>query len=306
MFKDKSLLVYIKKGLICVMVLITSIIMNKIIAYSVLWILKLKHASYMDNMFIIGGVSFQDYLYAISKLFIQYFIQYNNFFLFALTFLSLFCIIIIFNQKITKKKIGNENLIISFISIIGIYFMCIFPLLLMANVVARVYVPTIPIALFFLVVIFLSNLSIKSLKKISIILILILCMGQMKVTSDFAMTEEAQFQQEIALLSEIKDFLNNVNITNTEDYKLAVIGMRTFESNQIIKGDVIGKSFFEWDDGWDRNSRLTHFFYNQGLKFKLINPEEYQEALKQSNNMQSFPAKNSIKINGNILILKLI
>ncbi|MDR2873289.1 MAG: hypothetical protein LBV42_00845 [Methanobrevibacter sp.] len=141
---------------------------------------------------------------------------------------------------------GNENLIISFISIIGIYFICIFPILTTLNFVARVYVPTIPIALFFLVVIFLSNLSIKSLKKISIILILILCLGQMKVTSDFGMSEEVMFEQEIVLLSEIKDFLHDANITNTEDYKLAVIGGKGFESNQIIQGDVIGRSVFEY------------------------------------------------------------
>jgi hypothetical protein len=271
MFKDNELLEYIKKGLICSIVLITSLIVNKIISYCVIWILKLKYRHYLDDQFIIGKVNFQDFSHLISKSFTQYFISYNNYFLFnyfllALTFLSLFCIIIIFNQKIGKKKMGNENLIISFISIIGIYFICIFPLLTTLYFAPRVYVPTVPIALFFLVVIFLSKISIKSIKKISIILILILCLGQMKVTSDFGMSEEAQFQQEIALLTEIKNFLNNANITNTEDYKLAVLGGKTFENNQIIKGDTIGRSFFEWDDGWVRNSRLTNFFYNQGLK----------------------------------------
>jgi hypothetical protein len=93
MFKDKGLLEYIKKGLICVMVLITSLIMNKLISYGLWLILKLKHNSYVDNMSIIGKVNFQDYLYAISKLFTRYFIQYNNFFLFALTLYQSFALL---------------------------------------------------------------------------------------------------------------------------------------------------------------------------------------------------------------------
>jgi hypothetical protein len=57
--------------------------------------------------------------------------------------------------------------------------------------------------------------------------------------------------------------------------------------------------------GYLPSYELNKFFSTQGLKFNDISIEEYQEALKQSNNMQSFPAKNSVKITGDILILKL-
>jgi hypothetical protein len=300
-FKDKGLLKYLKKGLICSIVFVISFITNKLITWSLVKILKLHEMGPLYSSWI-WRMNFQDFVFSFSKSFIQYFILYNQYFLFATTFLSLFLIMVIF-----KKKIGIESKFTSFTSIVGIYITCILPLVMLGGIgPIRVYPPTVPIALFFLTITFLSNLSKPSLKKISVILLLILCFGQMKISSDFGMSEKVQFEQEILLLNEIKALLSDLNINNTEQYKLAVIGKKTFHNNQIIKGDSIGVSFFEFGDETPvRTSRnVNEFFFSQGLKFSEISSEEYQKALTQRNNMGNFPDKNSIKIIGDILILK--
>lgn len=215
----------------------------------------------------------------------------------AVTLLILFLLFSILNR---------ENLIITLITAVGIIGIGTYTVPLLGYFgTLRSYFPVYPILLYGLVMIIFNSQKYKSLQLISSVILLVLIGMQAFNTFRFGMNEEKVYQQEVALVNEMKVKLREKKVSDYTKYKLAIIGERNFE--EMIHGDMLGNTVFAWDltSNVGASYRAGDFIYNQGLKFKRITPKDYRTVLSDGNVMTAFPDKNSIKIKEDIVIIRL-
>lgn len=134
----------------------------------------------------------------------------------------------------------------------------------------------------------------------------ILVCSQIFVTNYLGFIEKESFESQVKFTKMIKNDLTNRGITNYSIYKLAIIGSKTFDPSNG-KGDIIGKSFFEWDAHGEVgvSYRAGDFLYTQGLTFQRVQPNEYLKAVGSSEDMSIYPSGNSIKVINDLIIIKL-
>lgn len=215
----------------------------------------------------------------------------------ALILLALFIIFSILNK---------ENHVITVITIIGIISIGLYTVPLLGYFgTLRSYFPVYPILLYGMVMIIFNSVSSRFIKLFSYMFILLLICLQAFNTFRFGMNEEKIYQQEVALVKEIESKLHEKNIKDFSNYKLAIIGGKTFE--EITHGDMLGNTVFAWDltSNVGTSYRAGDFIYNHGLKFKRITPKDYNRVIGNIENMTPFPDNESMKIDEDVLVIRL-
>lgn len=297
--EDKSIAIfeYFFKVLPYILILGISYIINLVISDFVIRLSKLESSSYLTDGSLFGVIPKKEILNSIISDYKIYFININNFFVFILTILGFFLIL-----AILIKKNCLSYKICAFISILVSYVATTFSLFYLGWIgPIRSLFPTVPIILFFFSFLFLELINNKFSIVIATIFLSVCSLGQIKTTSDMGVAEYNVYQQEINLINEISYTLKSrQDFTNFSDYKLAIIGYKSFNDGYLPKTDVIGRSVFEWN-----YVRMRDFIYNQNLDFKDISTEEYNKAVEQSKDMKSFPKEGSIKIVEDVLIIRL-
>lgn len=101
---------------------------------------------------------------------------------------------------------------------------------------------------------------------------------------------------------EIEDVENSFIKKYKEKPYIAFIGERVSKvnSNVTYKGEVIGRSFFEWRDP----IRLIRYMNLIGHDFRYANNEDLKRAKKMAEDMPIWPDKDSIQIRENLIIVK--
>lgn len=128
---------------------------------------------------------------------------------------------------------------------------------------------------------------------------------QMKQTSHFGIQENNKFQEEVAYVHQLTDKLKNQGITDLSSYKLVALGAKHFPvEDEDYQGDVLGKSFFEWDHGSRIGSsgRIGGFFNALGYKVQKIDSKDYQKAQQ---NVQEQPMQvDDVRVVDDLIIIK--
>jgi hypothetical protein len=202
--------------------------------------------------------------------------------------------------------INKENFTITLITVVGLVVIGTYTIPLFGYFgTIRSYFPVYPIILYGLSLIIFQSCKLKSFKYFIYLLALIIVGCQSYNSFLFGLNEANVYRQEVAFVNLIKEELVKRNITDYENYKLAIVGGKRFE--EIIHGDMLGNTVFSWDLGSDVGSsyRAGDFIYNHGMKFQRITPADYQKLRNLFVEMEAFPNPNSIRIEENILILKL-
>lgn len=84
---------------------------------------------------------------------------------------------------------------------------------------------------------------------------------------------------------------------------IAFIGMIEEDSLPIQKIDALGSSIFAWDEG--NNTRMEDFIRTRGYAVETADAEKMQEALQETENMQTWPQENSIKELEDVIVVYL-
>lgn len=152
-----------------------------------------------------------------------------------------------------------------------------------------------------------SYLFIFKKKWVQIFLGILLCFmifQQVQTTVHLFFTDYSRYEDDKQLANNV---MNRVN-TISESNKVIFVGKHHSTSKtMLLEGDVIGKSFFEWDAGWviGSNYRIVGFMNTIGYNLEMPTIEEYNIAVQESKKMQKWPNENSIKKYENFVIVKL-
>ena len=292
---------YFGKALPYMLVLGVSMLLNKLISIAVLRVANLEHSPYIRDASLFGKISFSEFIRQVFVTIKTNFFAYNQYFLFVPIVLIAFAVLaMVFDRN-------NKNKGWTLVTLALVFVMTIFPVLYMGHIGGiRSYAPTVSIALFFLAFLLLKSLEGVKIRVLIYGMLSLFCFMQMKVTADFGATEYIKYQQEVALAQQLKNKFEELNALPVENYKLAIIGTKSFDTNLMLKGDVIGKSDFEWDAGGPVGStiRSRRFLNSQGIMISEVTPEEYPIAQQAAADMPSYPAEGSVKVVDNIVIVK--
>lgn len=304
-YNNFSFTSYIIHAIPYILVLVISVIFNTIITKILTMLLHLPQTNYLNNMSVIGKIPITTWLAQVLVVIKQEFLHVNYFLFILSVILSILCLIFCI---FTFNKQNLNRLFITITTIILTDFTIGLPVLLMGNLgPVRSYAPTFPLSLLLLTVVLANLVSYDTIKILVGIGLTCSLLYQIKITNDFGVSEYNQFQAELALKQDLQAKINQLNIHNIQKYKIAFYGSKDFNANTIIKGDVLGKSFFEWDAGTSTGvtGRATNFLSNEGLSLNIVNPDEYQQLAKYTKQMTLFPSNDSIKVIDNYILIKL-
>ena len=89
------------------------------------------------------------------------------------------------------------------------------------------------------------------------------------------------------------------------EYKVDFYGAKPFNTVfPSIKTSTIGSSFFDWDGGHPK--RIVYFMRLIGYTdINLMEQDKRRSVVELYKNMPIWPARNSIKVSGNVILVKL-
>lgn len=299
---------YLIKAIPYVGVLISAGLLNRLFSKIMMMLLATEPTNYLKGMYIIGKVPFKVWLVQVLRTVKHTFFGLTYFNFGLATWLSIFCLIAGLFLLLIKKTQSLSYTVIVMGSVLITDLAIGAPVLLMGRLgPIRSYAPTFSIAVLFLTLLLVTNISSRWIKGILAAGLMIGLAGQVKITNDFGVSEYNQFQAELQFKTQLENQLDNTQIESKNHYKLAIYGTKDFASDQIMRGNVLGKSFFEWDAGTERGvtGRVSSFLFNQGLDIPPVSPTDYQRLSANVAQMAVFPANNSVKVVGKAIIVKL-
>ena len=134
--------------------------------------------------------------------------------------------------------------------------------------------------------------------------------GQAKVTGQLYYTDWCRYEQDAAIGRSVIEKIEQVR-PEEEILPVAVVGGREFSGNHsCVVGEVIGRSFFNYDREvepvpfWSTR-RVLGFLHTLGADYVQIPLERAGEALKCSADMPVWPAEDSVQVRNGMIIVKL-
>ncbi|WIE01166.1 glucosyltransferase domain-containing protein [Latilactobacillus curvatus] len=271
-------------------------------------VLKLYHTqitSYITDASAWKNNDFNIVFKEMKELYNAYYLNNNQPFHFELlTYIGIIAIILVFIRGIFAKNINWFVML----DLIWLYIFSFSLLLLLGNTIGpiRTMTPTVPIVLMIDVMTILSMINVRYLKKMGVVLTSVFILSQLKTTSDMEQTEIVDYQAMANYSNQLIDRINQLGIRDTQKYKLIIVGSKKFESPLKLRGDVVGTTFYDWDESslLGNNERVQGYLGSQGYQFESINGQDYTDAINRSESMLVFPDKKGIQVVGNKIIVK--
>lgn len=289
----------VRKGGVFIGILVFTVAINKLLSNTILKVKHLPHSDYLTNYSVLKSEGMSAYLSSLKSAILNNFFSYTSFCFFVLTillfvYLAIICI-----------KFKEVPFLIELLTIAICCLAVIFPAVFVGKLgPIRSYFPTFQIALFFFSFKIFTKLSANKTKLLLACILLLGCSIQFFNITKFQRSESRLFSAQVNLADEIKKKLTPLKI-NTEDYYLAVVGNKTFVDNKtIVRGDILGKSFWEGAGETGASKRVTDFLYTRGIKFKNINADQYKLAVTFLDDAPAFPINGSVVIKDDIVIIK--
>lgn len=144
----------------------------------------------------------------------------------------------------------------------------------------------------------------KLLQKVIFCLIFIMGMYQSQCTAKLYFSDYVKYEQDVQLGNRIAQEIEKLDLGEKPKYPVVYIG--TYSSNDkelIIRNEVIGYSFFEWDGG--SISRIRNFMDIIGHDYLYPSKNDIKKAYESSKNMPEWPNSGSVKLENDVIIVKL-
>ncbi|AWV72372.1 glucosyltransferase domain-containing protein [Latilactobacillus curvatus] len=271
---------------------------NKILSTLALHLTHLKHSNYVDSNLILGKVSFVQYLQQIKDSLKGWYFSYNNDFLFVLTITVILCLVsIIFSKKKIKKSLYILSLLL--ITLAGLSTLILFGWI----GPVRSLMPSLPIIFACCAILSIELTDFIILQRLIVLILTLVGLAQIKITNDFGVSEFNKYQQEVRLVNQITTKLSDRGISDLSTYRIAFVTPKSFYTPGVIGGDALGQSFFQF--GLNALYRGPEFMQQQGVPVGQASAAESKKAFSLMLKAHPFPAKDSILINGHLIIIKL-
>lgn len=132
--------------------------------------------------------------------------------------------------------------------------------------------------------------------------------GQTQITESLYYTDRQRYEQDVAMGERLIERLEQVNEWGLP---VAVVGKKEFKGNHAcVMGEVIGKSFFDYDTyveplSYWSTRRILGFLHILGADYEQLPEQRMEEALEYSTYMPEWPAEDSVQIFDDMVVVKL-
>ena len=147
----------------------------------------------------------------------------------------------------------------------------------------------------------------KNLYHLCILISMVTVVYQICIVSHLMHGEYIKSQNDYYMIQklgyEIEEQENQFLYLHGKKPQIAIVGSRIshINSNVAIKGEVIGRSFFEWREP----NRLLHYMNLMGHDFRAADKDNLEKAKKAIDNIPIWPAKSAVNIYEDLIIVKL-
>lgn len=145
----------------------------------------------------------------------------------------------------------------------------------------------------------------KIIKNIMLVIFSCIILYQMIISILLFYTDYNAFKQQKELANEITSELREKSIN---DKPITFVGYFSAKGkNIILKGEVMGWTFFEWDRGTkiDSNDRIKGFLKASGYDYEFATKEKYDKAKIIANEMNAYPDEGYIREEDGYVIINL-
>ena len=218
---------------------------------------------------------------------------YSKLFLVCIVFLAIYAILNMF----TKNK--DKFL---FLSAVGVFIASPF---LLSVYIGNGLIPRMQFNYQFVIafILYLSVWIFKDKKVKSIIMISILCiaMNQSYTVVKLFTSEQLKYEDDVKLASKIADRIESLELGETPEYPVVLVGSHTSNIPNKVVGEFIGRSWFEFGGN---SLRAIGFMNTLGYNYIEPTQEQISEGYEIAKNMDSWPNKNSVKFEDGLIIVK--
>ena len=217
--------------------------------------------------------------------------------------------------KVIKEKKMNFGIILSFIGLLLMpYFIMIITGVDQLKRTQFNYPLFIGFTILLGTIVLLNNnkKTIKMIGYICIVIALGIAYRQTLITATLFQSHEERYNEDIRNVQKIESIIENKEwYDENKSYKLILVGkLEPNVKTEYLKGEVIGKSFFEFDYEYSYgvNSRAVLFMNLMGNNYQNSNNKEFEAAKEyvRENQVPIFPNKESVQlIDDNIIVIRL-
>lgn len=297
----KEVVVYVFKfSLVGIMSLVMYKLIDKIIGFYI------PPSGYISNFFAwnvndIGG-SILKLLSNFRQIVVGDIVYGSLMILFGFIF-SLIVLMIYIYKFFSDKENRGKNTVVLLLVLVLAATPFLMPILLGAPVPIRV---NLNFSLFVAIAWFLLYCSVKN-KGLKFLLILLVLWGsfyQSLAVSRLFYSDYNRYEEDKGLAAQLNDRISTLAADENSTYPVVYIGQHTQEARpNIIKQEVLGYSFFEWDGG--NPIRMRNFMNSLGYEFLEPSSVQIEEGKKLSLDMPSWPASGSVAVKKEMIIVKL-
>lgn len=133
---------------------------------------------------------------------------------------------------------------------------------------------------------------------------LFMSINQAQSVSQLFYSDFNRYQEDVKLAHQIGYQIQELNIGETPNQPVVFIGSHARKKqDNIIKQEVLGYSFFEWDSG--NPTRMMNFMKSLGYNYFAPTEEQRKLALHYSNEMPVWPYRGSVALVEDLIIVNL-
>lgn len=301
--KNVSLKSYIMYALPYLISFIVSFVINNVLWKIFLKLKNMQKIDYITGSITWGRVNTKDILTTIYNNIHNILFPNGNIFFSGAFSISFICVLvcILFCKKQKNKSLIIFNMILLLLTSFSMIFILgwLGPVRSMAP-----YVPMIIAFTFYCVFLFISN---KYLRGVLFLVVSYFCLIQSYQTSNLAVASQIAYEEDVKLTSQIVHSSEALISRPLNTYKIVCIGNRYNIRKDLIRGEIIGDSFYHWNinSPIGSNARIANFMIDQGYPVQRPSGEEYQQGIELSKKMPLYPNKDGIKIYNDLIIVKL-
>lgn len=289
------------------LIFIVSYGLSSIISTMLLNHYNLTKSGYLTNQIAWGKNPLSDIFHNIKDYVQQILIAKNSVF-FTKIYLFISILTIVSAIDVIQKKKSKSILILSslFVSYASPFMLCI---LMGAAPVNRTQF-CLPFVTALFITLFIHLFDNKRLQYAIMFLTLCFSFSQYKTTSDLFYSDYIRYKEDVRFT---QDVMNKIDMMdglekNREDMIIVFVGAHSPKSSaSALKGETLGYSFYEWDQGTEfgANIRINGFANTIGYRYILPTKEDVKRAREISNKLEVYPKKDSIKVIGDMIVVKL-
>ncbi len=226
-----------------------------------------------------------------------------NYLLLVSLILSLFVLIIQYLRHLKSK--------LSFFIALCTLFLSIFIMIFVAGKApnARTLVPVYPFVV--AIVVFVDSLYFtKRIGKIVLIgITAFYTFSQVNLTTNLLFADQMKYEEDQRKIERITTSIDNLGLNHPENYKLMFVGVWPSQSSLILTSDMLGLSMFQFGqftgDSYASTINILKIMQTMGIQYQAMTHDEFLNLEPNADNMPEYPAKGSIKVVDNTIIVKL-